>query len=48
MKVYISPEIKIEGFQTSDVITVSLIFRVTYPEQATEEMNVDYDETFWS
>ena len=48
MKTYVSPEIKIESFQTSDVLTVSLILRINYPTQTPGEMDADYETTFWS
>lgn len=48
MKAYVSPEIKIESFETSDVITISLILRINSPDEAPEEMKADYETTFWS
>ena len=46
MKKYISPEIEITAFETSDVITASKLQLV--PENtASNEMNVNYNNTFW-
>ena len=47
MKKYISPELQVCIFETADVITASVLQFLPQNNTTPQDMNVDYDNTFW-